>query len=212
MLKPPTTLAATLSRTLIRRANRRGLFVSLPILTLIFASTEIGPSFTERANAASSAGTVTVSETTPLRAVPPRYVGLSIDPANLCYVVRLARTTSAFVQLFKNLGPGTFRIGGNTGDKDASWSTTVTSPTCKWDGLVMTPGLVRSFFAFAQQVGYRVMWQVPLHNDKPIADAAEAAYVSAMPDLYSIEIGNEPNYYSDASTDYQTYITDWSTI
>lgn len=156
----------------------------------------------KQTNAASSDGTVTVSQTNLLRAVPKHYIGLSIDPANLCYVVQLARTTPAFVQLVKNLGPGTLRVGGNTGDEHASWSATATSPTCKWNALVMTPGLVRSLFAFAQRVGYRVMWQVPLDNGKPIEDAAEAAYVSTMPGLYSIEIGNEPNYYYDASSDY----------
>ena len=126
-------------------------------------------------------------------------------------MVQLAETTPAFVQLFRNLGPGTFRIGGNTGDNHASWSSTATAPTCRWNGLVMTPGLYCLFFAFAQQVGYRVMWQVPLNNGEPLQDAAEAAYVSTMPDLYSIELGNEPNYYYDASADYQAYIDDWAT-
>jgi hypothetical protein len=184
----------------------------LGIFALAIASVVTELYLTGRAYAASPAGTVTVSELTPLRAVPGRYIGFSIDPANLCYVVQLADTTPAFVQLFRNLGPGTFRIGGNTGDEHASWSSTATSPACKWNALVMTPGLVRSFFAFAQHVGYRVMWQVPLKNGDPVEDADEAAYVSTMPDLYSIEIGNEPNYYSDASTDYQAYMNDWATI
>ena len=211
MSKAITSTAGALSRKLMRGSGRRALLVRLPIFALIFASAESGLALTERAYAASSAGTVTVYDTKPLRAVPQRYIGFSIDPANLCYVVQLAQTTPAFVQLFRNLGPGTFRIGGNTGDKNASWSSTAPSPTCRWNRLVMTPGLVRSFFAFAQQVGYRVIWQVPLNNGEPRQDAAEAAYVSTMPDLYSIEIGNEPNYYYDASTDYQTYIDDWAT-
>ena len=55
------------------------------------------------------------------------------------------------------------------------------------------------------------MWQVPLGNNNPAEDAAEAAYVSTMPDLQSIEIGNEPNYYTAATTNYQTFINNWDT-
>lgn len=159
---------------------------------------------------ASATPTVTVSETAPLNAVPSRYTGFSIDPANLCYVVSLAQTDPSFGQLFKNLGPGVFRVGGNTGDTHASWSTTATA-SCIWNNLVVTPALVQAFFAFAQSVGYQVMWQVPLGNNNPAEDAAEAAYVSTMPDLQSIEIGNEPNYYTAATTNYQTFINNWDT-
>ena len=155
--------------------------------------------------------TVTVSETTPVNAVPSRYAGFSIDPANLCYVVSLAQTDPSFGQLFENMGPGVFRVGGNTEDTRASWSTTATA-SCVWNNDVVTPALVQSFFAFAQLVGYQVMWQVPLGNNNPAEDAAEAAYVSTMPDLQSIEIGNEPNDYSNATTNYQTYIDDWNAI
>ena len=160
---------------------------------------------------ASAAPTVTVAENTPLNSVPARFAGFSIEPANLCYVVSLAQSDPSFGQLFENMGPGVFRVGGNTGDATASWSTTAAA-SCVWNDAVITPALVQSFFAFAQSVGYQVMWQVPLGNKNPAEDAAEAAYVSAMPDLRSIEIGNEPNDYFDSSTDYQTYINDWNTI
>ena len=157
----------------------------------------------------SATPTVTVSETTSLNSVPAEYAGFSIEPANLCYVVSLAQTDSSFVQLFENLGPGIFRVGGNAGDTYGSWSTTATA-SCLWKNNVVTPALVNSFFAFSQSVGYQVIWQVPLGNNNPSEDAAEAAYVSTMPGLYSIEIGNEPNYYPGASTNYQTYISNWN--
>jgi len=166
--------------------------------------------------AAHAGATVTVSEYKRSHVVPARYSGLSIDPANICYVLDLARADPAFVQLFKNLGPGILRVGGNTGDRKALWSTTGTA-SCSWRHDVVTPALVAAFFAFARSVGYQVMWQVPLGNEKlgndQIArDAAEAAYVSAERGLYSIEIGNEPNFYHDAATQYKNYIRDWATI
>ena len=163
---------------------------------------------------AAGAPAVTVTENIPLRPVPPAYLGFSIDPANLCYVVQLAQTDPAFAQLFRTIDPGggVFRVGGNTGDAKASWSTTAAAPSCAWNKLVMTPSLVQSFFAFAASVGYKVMWQVPLNNGQPAADAAEAAYVSAMPGLMSIEIGNEPNYYAGAAGKVAAIIADWQAV
>lgn len=155
---------------------------------------------------------VVISEAARLHRVPRAYLGFSIDPANLCYVVQLAQAGPAFAQLFRDVGPGIFRVGGNTGDAQASWSTTAASPTCAWNGLVVTPSLVTQFFAFARSVGYKVMWQVPLGNGEYAMDAAEAAYVSKMPGLVSVEIGNEPHTYPNASTEYFAYIADWNTI
>lgn len=169
--------------------------------------------------AAATGPTVTVSETTRLHSVPHAYLGFSIDPANLCYIVQLAQANPAFVQLFRDIGPGTFRVGGNTGDAKATWSATASSPTCVWNALVVTPPLVRQFFAFAQKVGYKVMWQAPLANGQYAKDAAEAAYVSsyattlpAPNPLLSIEFGNEPNYYTNARTQYARYIAAWGTV
>ena len=47
-----------------------------------------------------------------------------VGPANVCYVVQLAQSDPAFVQLFKDLGPATLSVGGRTGDKQAMRSTT----------------------------------------------------------------------------------------
>lgn len=203
---------ATFSEILKEYFNKRMLLMSFPIIALaIIALLIIVKQFGNASYAAAETPTITVAETTPIRPVPSQYIGFSIDPANLCYVVNLAQTNPAFVQLFKNMGPGTFRVGGNTDDTRGSWSTTGTA-SCLSSKDVNTPALVNSFFSFAQSVNYRVMWQVPLNNNNPVMDASEAAYVSTMPDLYSIEIGNEPNFYTDSSTDYQTYINNWNTI
>lgn len=155
---------------------------------------------------------VVVSESTVLRPVPADYLGFSIEPANLCYVVQLAQTDPAFVQLFRDVGPGVFRVGGNTGDGSASWSTTATSPTCAWNGLVVTPSLVSQFFDFARSVGYGVRWQVPLGNGDYPMDASEAAYVATMRGLVSLDFGNEPTKYPQARTQFRGYIADWDTV
>jgi hypothetical protein len=193
--------------------NRALFWPALAALTA-FCPVTLGATAPASAGAGAVGGgpAVLVSEATVLHAVPGAYLGFSIDPANLCYVVHLAQTDPAFVQLFRDVGPGTIRVGGNTGDVLASWSTTATSPTCTWKGLVVTPSLVSQFFAFAQSVGYQVRWQVPLGNGNFAMDAAEAAYVSKMPGLVSVDFGNEPNKYPNARTEYLAYIADWNAV
>jgi hypothetical protein len=194
--------------------SKRGL--SWPALAALTALVAVTPGAAAPASAGTGAAAggpaVLVSEATVLHPVPRAYLGFSIDPANLCYVVHLAQTNPAFVQLFRDVGRGTIRVGGNTGDVLASWSTTAASPTCTWNGLVVTPSLVQQFFAFTQSVGYQVRWQVPLGNGNYAMDAAEAAYVSKMPGLVSVDFGNEPNKYPNARTEYPVYIADWNTV
>lgn len=201
----PHKIAASFTR-------QKGIVVAISLLLVGSLYMGLNMRIGNKSAAAAAPPTVTISENTPLHPVPSQYIGFSIDPANLCYVVSLAQNDPSFVQLLKNIGPGTFRVGGNTGDTHATWSTTATQPNCVWNNLVMTPSLVSQFFAFAQSIGYQVMWQVPLNNNQPAQDAAEAAYVATMPGLYSVEIGNEPNYYKYASTQYQTTINRWNTI
>ena len=195
--------------------SRRGLsWPVLAALTALFALTGTASAGGAIAGTSASAGgpAVLISEAIKLQSVPHAYLGFSIEPANLCYVVHLAQTDPAFVQLFRDVGPGTFRVGGNTGDVLASWSATAPSPTCAWKGLVVTPSLVTQFFAFARSVGYRVQWQAPLGNGRYAMDAAEAAYVSTMRGVESVDFGNEPNKYPNARTAYRTYIADWNTV
>jgi hypothetical protein len=189
------------------RKARRSLFAGAAGLVLGLAP------LLEPAASSASAGpiTVTVSATTILRAVPDRYLGFSIEAASLCDMMRLAHTNRGFVQLFRDLGPGLFRVGAITGDVSASWSTS-SAPMCSWKRTVLTPGLVTDFFRFARSVGYQVMWQVPLGNGKLSEDAAEAAYAASLPGIYSIEIGNEPNFYPNVVTQYQLYINEWQQV
>jgi hypothetical protein len=189
-----------------------------PVLAALTAFFTVTPGTTPAGGAiagtSSLAGgpVVLISEALRLHPVPRAYLGFSIESANLCDVVHLARTDPAFAQLFRDVGPGVFRVGGNTGDELASWSATARSPACAWNGLVVTPSLVTRFFAFARSAGYRVGWQAPLGNGKYAMDAAEAAYVSTMRAVASVDFGNEPNKYPNARTAYRTYIADWNTV
>jgi hypothetical protein len=152
---------------------------------------------------------VSVSENTPLQPVSPSYLGFSIEGGNICYILSMAQSNPAFVQLFKNLGSGVMRIGGSSSGGASTWSTTGTA-SCKRRAMVVTPTLVDQFFTFAQSVGFKVMWEIPLSDDasQQRLVAQEAAYVATKSDLFSIEFGNEPD--GQPSSDYSTLIADWN--
>jgi hypothetical protein len=108
-----------------RGMGRRGL--SWPVLEALTAFFTVPPGTTPAGSAIAGTGrsaggpVVLISETIRLHPVPRAYLGFSIESANLCDVAHLARTDPAFVQLFRDVAM--FRVGGNTGDELASWST-----------------------------------------------------------------------------------------
>lgn len=193
--------------------RRRSYAIALSALVMVLALSPLPAGRSLRAAYAAGLPTVEVTTSSALVPVPAEYLGFSVEPANVCYIAQLAQGDPAFLQLFENLGLGTVRVGGGTGDKQATWSTSGPA-SCVYRALVMTPAEVDSFFtAFVQPIGYSVTWQVPLYNPANLAsDASEAAYVSAQPGVKSIEIGNEPNLYPNVDTDYQTYINQWNTV
>jgi hypothetical protein len=151
-----------------------------------------------------SATTITPDVGSPGRTVPSDFIGFSAETANTCALVALSRSPE-FAQLFRNLGPGVLRVGGDTVE-DATWDPSGASTTgCVWNHTVITPALVDGAFAFASSVGWKVMWSVALKTPNPSEAAAEANYVAAKAGstLFSLEFGNEPNLYrhtSDART------------
>jgi hypothetical protein len=194
-----------------RRYRRRAIAV-LGLMVLLALCPVPGGRSGPAAGAATVPASVQVTTASHLNPVPAQYLGFSIEPANVCYASQLAESNPAFLQLFKNFGQGTIRVGGDTGDATATWSPTGQA-SCDYDALVMTPSQVDSFFSnFVEPIGYGVSWQVPLFNpDNLASDAAEAAYVAKQPGIDTVEFGNEPNLYPNASTEYQTYIDQWNT-
>ena len=131
-------------------------------------------------------------------ALPSEYLGVSLEASALCDLLEDDATNgAAYEQLYRNLGAGVLHVGGFSSDT-AEWDPTGTascgSPT------VLTDGEVGAFFAFAQRIGWEVLWGLPLElPDPPVPamDAAEAAYVASVAggSLAGFTIGNEPNLY-----------------
>ena len=154
---------------------------------------------------------VVINPTSSGVAIPPSFVGISTEPgSNPCNILALDQQNPTLAEnMFKNLGPGILRIGGETVE-NVSWSADGTS-SCSGSHTVQTKSLVNATIAFLRKVGWKVIWGLNLKNGNPAADADEAAYIArvAGPTLLGIEIGNEPNLYGWG---YNSYQAKWESI
>jgi hypothetical protein len=143
--------------------------------------------------------------------IPPSFVGISTEPgSNPCNILALDQQNPTLVEnMFKNLGPGILRIGGESVEH-VSWSPGGTY-SCSDSNTVQTQSLVNATIAFLRKVGWKVIWGENLKSGNPTAAADEAAYIAriAGPTLLGIEIGNEPNLYGWS---YSTYQSKWESI
>jgi hypothetical protein len=124
-------------------------------------------------------------------------MGLSIELDELCTVVQLdAQNPTVYEHLYRNLGTGTLRIGGNTADF-SQWDP-AGQASCDPTGPIVTAALVDSFFAFAGRIHWRVVWGLNLLANDPFQAASEAAYVAFAggDGLVGFTIGNEPDLYA----------------
>ncbi len=136
-------------------------------------------------------------------AIPPEFSGLSFESAQ-----ELPRPDGSYlfspqnrplVTLFRTLGIGNIRFGGNTSDR----------------ATVKIPGNadIDSVFAFAKAAGAKVIYTVRLKQGDAQDDARIAKYIADhyLADLSCFAIGNEPNAFSHTYT-YQQYSADWKKI
>jgi len=147
---------------------------------------------------------ITVSSAT-VGTVDSRYVGLSYDKNHLTYGLFNA-SNAALIALCGLLGESVLRIGGN------SVETTVWTPTGAGSTAgQVAPADINALAAFAQATGWKVIYGVALAFSTPADAAAEVAYVANAlgSNLLAIEIGNEPDDYTD-STDMTAGYPAWT--
>ena len=156
--------------------------------------------------AAGTPVSVTVDPSTVGTSIPPAFMGISSEAAQApCEQNALEKQNPTLLEsIFKNLGPGTFRIGGESVE-DVSWSTTGDG-SCSWSGTKQTPGMVNAFVAIMKKVGWKFIWGLNLKNGDPANNAQNAAYVARAggSSLIGFEIGNEPNLYGWSYSQYQS--------
>jgi Glycosyl hydrolase family 79 C-terminal beta domain len=159
--------------------------------------------------------TIKVSPGTTLATIGPAFVGLSYEKAILDQGL-FRGDNAAAIAMFRLLGPGVLRVGGNSVDR-SSWNgnTAGTSPpqsnTSQAD--------VDALAAFAKAAGWTVIYGLNMKTSTPAYAADEASYAanSLGSSLYGFEIGNEVDLYtstlgSPSSWSYSIFKGQWESF
>jgi hypothetical protein len=125
-------------------------------------------------------------------------VGLSIEAEELA-THDLDMSDKSLVALMRLLGPSVLRIGGNS--LDYSWWTSRDEQSPAWATNTVTPGDLVTLRELLSATGWHVILGVDLGHFDPMraADEAHIARLILGGRLLGIEIGNEPNGYSNPS-------------
>jgi hypothetical protein len=144
--------------------------------------------------------------------MPGRFVGLSFEKSRLSSPVFTGSNTN-FISMFKRLGSGVLRIGGNSVDQ-TNWAPNGPGQTSGQT----SPSDVNALAAFASATRWPVLYGVNLAQSTPSVAAAEAAYAAKAlgSNLLGIEIGNEPDLYAGtyfpSTWVYANYQTLWQSF
>jgi hypothetical protein len=144
--------------------------------------------------------------------IPGSFAGLSYEKSKLSQPL-FTGSNSDLIGLFKLLGNGVLRIGGNSVD-ETNWNGNGPGQT---SGQTAPPD-VDSLAAFLSAVNWPVLYGVNLAQSTPAVAAAEVAYAAKAlgSNLLGIEIGNEPDLYAGhyfpAGWSFSDYLTLWQSF
>jgi hypothetical protein len=156
-------------------------------------------------------GTITVDPSTQVGAIPAGFVGFSYEKTQMTSGL-FAGGDAALISLFKLVGPGLLRIGGNSVDRTEWYSAPSSDGSAS---ATITTGEVDALAAFAKASGWKVVYGVDMKLSNPSLAADEATYVVGAlgAALYGLEIGNEPDLYSSTvlspSWSYSAFTAQW---
>ena len=151
---------------------------------------------------ASPKALVTVHPETPGVAIPADFLGFSYEKSMLAET-HFRADNAGMVNLYRNLGGGLLRFGGNQVEL-TYWSRTDAKPPDSAKApvgkklQVIGPAALDNLYAFAKQSGWRVLHGLNLGANDPAMAADEAAYALQIggPAVMAFEVGNEPDFYS----------------
>ncbi len=143
--------------------------------------------------------------------IAPDFAGFSYEKDRLATGL-FRGGNRALIALFRRLGSGLIRIGGNSVD------------TTRWaeDGQGATKGEIAAadldaLAAFLRRANWKVLYGLNLAANTPERLTAEAMVAAKVlgENLYGFEIGNEPDYYSSiglrpGSYRYADFMAEWS--
>lgn len=154
---------------------------------------------------------VNVDDDKPGYKVSPVFEGFSYETALLVQDTDyLNANNNVLLQLYKNLGIGVLRIGGNSSD-EMDWAGNAKNPGKN----VVTTAQVDRLAAFTKASGWPVIFGLNLANKNVSQAVDEASYVynKLGSNLLSLQNGNEPDFFYKGlrpkSYDYADYSNDW---
>lgn len=196
--------------------------------TSAFAASGLAPRLLRAQSAAPITATLTIDESTTLATLPPDFIGLSYESAQLANPAFFSAENTALITLFRELADrGVLRLGGGTSEFTAFTNEEPSSPppfdavgpdtskNVKSDTPITLKSL-RNLRAFLDATNWRCLYGLNLGRG-PVARAAEEAFYAQNllgPRLIAFQLGNEPdawrNRYRPASWTYADYWKEWS--
>ena len=155
---------------------------------------------------AAAPAVVAIAQTTTGTALTAGSLGLSYEASDLALP---AFTSGNLASYLKTLGSSVLRIGGNTVDQTFWTSTGESAPS--WSIATITPADLTALNTLAKASGWKVILGVNMKHYDPARAADEAAHAAAAlgSSLQAVEIGNEPDLYSQYKGNTAQYFTDF---
>lgn len=131
-----------------------------------------------------------------VHAVPADFMGLSYETAELVEGSRLSPDNASLIALFRRLGRGVLRLGGNSSDRARAHP---------------TAAAIAALAGFLRATGWSLIYGLDLGNSSASQAAEEAAMVAAVTGsaLICFQIGNEPDLFSPALRPRGWSVTDY---
>ena len=186
-----------------RRPGRRAATASAVALALA-AATVVGTA----APGSAAASVITISPTTTGTSLTAASAGLSFEADDLTLPGFASGDLAAYLD---TISPSSvMRIGGNTVDETFWTSTGETAPS--WSIGTVTPADLTALAGLVKTSGWKVILGVNLKEYDPARAANEAEYAQQAlgSSLQAIEIGNEPDLYSQYESDPAQFPVDFA--
>ena len=141
---------------------------------------------------------IDIDATKPGLAIPADFLGISYEK-NALVEPHFKAENTVFVNLHRNLGAGTLRLGGNKVEL-TRWQADASASLDKATGLaVIGRTTLDNFYGFLKATEWKCLHGINLAGNQPDSSAGEAAYALKVggTSILAIELGNEPNLYTN---------------
>ena len=142
--------------------------------------------------------TIIVDATKPGLTIPADFLGISYEK-NALVEPHFKPGNSVLINLHRNLGVGTLRLGGNKVEL-SRWQANASASLDKATGLaVIGRTTLDDLYGFLKAADWKCLHGINLAGNQPESSADEAAYALKIgaASVLAFEVGNEPNLYTN---------------